>query len=380
MNITQKRGHVIKSKEPIATGIIDFAIYFKIVNLTRGCCFNMDKLDTPDTGSHNFSLARHVLPGVLFVLVIITVILMVYWSREPGLFDVNAEARKMHGQADEPVKGYVTTATLIHVTETLLEKQGGYLSNDIAPPGVLLDNIPNWEFGVITQVRDLARAMRNDFSRSQTQSTEDPDLSVADPHFHYDTDSWILPSTESEYRSGIKALKRYLGRLSNVHEQDAQFFTRADNLRDWLAIVEKRLGSLSQRLSASVGQVRINTDLEGDPMAKQSTAKPGVLEVKTPWLELDDVFYEARGSTWALIHFLHAVEIDFREVFEDKNALVSLRQIIRELEGTQGTIWSPMILNGTGFGFLANHSLVMASYISRANAAVIDLRNLLEQG
>jgi hypothetical protein len=28
----------------------------------------------------------------------------------------------------------------------------------------------------------------------------------------------------------------------------------------------------------------------------------------------------------------------------------------------------------------ANHSLVMASYISRANAALIDLRDLLEQG
>jgi len=60
--------------------------------------------------------------------------------------------------------------------------------------------------------------------------------------------------------------------------------------------------------------------------------------------------------------------------------LVSLRQIIRELEGTQDTVLSPVILNGTGFGFLANHSLVMASYISRANSAVIDLRNLLEQG
>ena len=206
----------------------------------------MDMLDTPEAGGHKLTLFRHVLPGVLFVYVIITVVLMVYWSREPELFDVNVEARKMQGQADEPVKGYVTTATLIHVTESLLEKQGGYLSNDVAPPGVLLDNIPNWEFGVITQVRDLARAMRNDFSRSQTQSTEDPDLSVADPHFHYDTDSWILPSTESEYRSGIKALKRYLERLSNVHEQDAQFFTRADNLRDWLAIVEKRLGSQDQ--------------------------------------------------------------------------------------------------------------------------------------
>ena len=29
---------------------------------------------------------------------------------------------------------------------------------------------------------------------------------------------------------------------------------------------------------------------------------------------------------------------------------------------------SPMILNGSGFGLMANHSLVMASYISRANA------------
>lgn len=37
-------------------------------------------------------------------------------------------------------------------------------------------------------------------------------------------------------------------------------------------------------------------------------------------------------------------------------------------------------MNGSGFGPIANHSLVMASYISRANAAVIDLRNLLARG
>ena len=42
--------------------------------------------------------------------------------------------------------------------------------------------------------------------------------------------------------------------------------------------------------------------------------------------------------------------------------------------------YRPVILNGTGFGFVANHSLVMASFISRANAAVIDLRNLLSNG
>jgi hypothetical protein len=129
-----------------------------------------------------------------------------------------------------------------------------------------------------------------------------------------------------------------------------------------------------------VGQERINTDLAGDPSASQSTTTNDQMRVQTPWLEIDDVFYEARGSTWALIHFLQAVEIDFYEILRKKNALVSLRQIIRELEATQAPISSPVVLNGKGFGIFANYSLVMASYISRANAAVIDLRTLLSQG
>lgn len=314
---------------------------------------------------------------VIYIVVILA--LMFIWDSEPDKFDAIAIASEKAGDESELVTGYVTTATLLEVMDQVLNKRGGYLSNDIMPPGVLMDNIPNWEFGVITQVRDLARALRNDFSRSQTQSTEDPDLMVADPQFHFDTESWILPSTEGEYETGLKAVERYLQRLSDP-AREAQFFTRADNLRDWLAIVEKRLGSLSQRLSASVGQYRVNTDLEGDTAARQSTQKPQMITVKTPWYEIDDVFYEARGSTWALIHFLKAIEHDFREVLDKKNALVSLRQIIRELEATQHFIWSPIILNGSGFGLVANHSLVMASYISRANAAVIDLRNLLEQG
>ena len=145
-------------------------------------------------------------------------------------------------------------------------------------------------------------------------------------------------------------------------------------------MIEKRLGSLSQRLSASVGQRRLNTDLAGDPDAAASTNEPMELEIQTPWLEIDDVFYESRGAAWALIHFLKAAEVDFADVLDKKNARVSLQQIIRELEATQATVWSPIILNGSGFGLWANHSLVMANYISRANAALIDLRELLAQG
>ena len=334
-------------------------------------------MQTPEQRSRQRTRIASV---VLLVFLLINLALMFYWDTEPDVFDVQQTAIIQDEGNEEIVTGYETTATLITVGEVLLNKRGGYLSNDVMPPSVVMDNIPNWEYGVITQIRDLARALRNDFSRSQTQSTEDEDLMQADPNFHIDNESWIFPASETKYREAIESIRRYQQRLKDRGKDEAQFFARADNLRDWLAIVEKRLGSLSQRLSASVGQIRINTDLEGDAEATQSTSKPNQMIVKTPWLEIDDVFYEARGSAWALLHFLKAMEIDLQDVLEKKNARVSVRQIIRELEATQATVWSPMILNGTGFGFLTNHSLIMASYISRANAAVIDLRNLLEQG
>jgi hypothetical protein len=328
-----------------------------------------------------FKSSRVLWIAVPSTLLLLCLVAMFYLNHEPPPFNPISRAT-IHAQAHghQVVTGYTTTATLVEAVDVMLTKRGGYMSNDILPPWVFLDNVPNWEFGVLTQVRDLARAMRNDFSRSQTQSTEDQDLAEADPLFHYDNGRWIPPDTEGRYRKGADALERYLTRLSSPTVPDAQFFARADNLTDWLAIVEKRLGSLSQRLSASVGQVRLNTDLSGDAQARQSTDSPDVVSVKTPWTEIDDVFYEARGTAWALVHFLHAMEVDFDDVLRKKNALVSFRQIIRELESTQEPLHSPMVLNGSQFGLFANHSLIMANYISRANAAIIDLGKLLQEG
>ncbi|TDJ64917.1 MAG: DUF2333 family protein [Proteobacteria bacterium] len=314
-------------------------------------------------------------------ITVLVICLMLVFDHEPDSFSVLDRAVDRAGDLEQArITGYVATATLIEIIDTLLGKRGGYLSNDISPPGVLMDNTPNWEWGVLVQVRDMVTVFRNDFSRSQSQSTENPDLIEADNRIRIDSEKWMFPAAEGEYRLAAKALSRYLVGLGMVTETGTQFFARADNLHTWLALVGKRLGDLSQRLGASVGQVRVNTDLAGDAYAEQSTDAPSVVVVKTPRLQVDDVFYEARGGTWALIHLLRAVEYDFAAVLEKKNALVSLRQIIRELEGCQEAIWSPIILNGRGFGFLANHSLVMASYISRANAAVIDLRSLLERG
>jgi hypothetical protein len=329
---------------------------------------------TPDDTARR-PLWQKITGIALLLVLLINIGLGWYWSRTPDVFWVEEMPA-----GKTSVVGYATIDTLIRVAETLLDKPGGYLSNDVTPPSVFLDNIPNWEFGVLQQVRDLARVTRNDYSRSQSQSREDPDLAIAEQKFFIDNNSWILPRTEAEYRDAIEGFRHYRDRLSGVDEADAQFFARADNLREWLAQVEKRLGSLTRRLGDSVADDVINTDLAGERANEANTTLPDRVVVRTSWFEVDDVFFEARGAAWALVHFFRAVEFDFASVLADKNAQASVRQIIRELETSLESLSSPMVMNGGGYGLFANHSLVMANYLARANAAIINLRELLDEG
>ncbi len=360
-------------KAEIKTGV------WKLTEWLKGLSWRLRETYRPE------NLKRKGLLGSVLLLTVAALVFAtfvgIYWSREPEAFDVHQVAlQRIDGDADRLVVGVIFTSTLIHIGEVLLDKPGGYISNDKLPPGLWLDNISNWEFGALVMLRDATSVLRNHIARSQSQSVEDKALAEADPRFNFRHDSWLLPGTEGEYRKGLDSLTDYLQRLSDPEHQQAQFFARADNLRQYLEIVEKRLGSLSQRLSASVGQVRVNTDLGGEAAARQSTRSDDVVVVKTPWLELDDVFYEARGATWALRALLQSLEHDFEDVLKKKNALISLRQIVRELDESQQSTFSPVILNGSGFGVFANYSLIMANYVARANAAIIDLRNLLEQG
>ena len=305
--------------------------------------------------------------GKLVVVLLLVYLIVIfgmawYWSREPELLQIHP-AHHLEAATDRTV-GTTTTQTLQDIARTLLEKNGGYISNDAFPPGVFMDDMPNWEYGVLTQLRDFSRILKETMARAPGQLREDNDLVVAESRFRFDSHSWMVPASESQYREGIEHLQSYQDRLRGNGSDNTVFVANAENLNAWLALVELRLNALSQRLSASVGPRRIDDGAGKEVM-------------QTPWLKVDDIFYEARGTTWALIALLKAVQIDFAETLKQKNAAEQLQQIIVELEETQQPVRSPMILNGSGFGILTNHSLVMASYITRSHAEIIELRSML---
>lgn len=303
----------------------------------------------------------------------------IYISIEPKQTDPIQATNKRIGEGNHPV-GATYTSTILELGEVLLNKNGGYVSNDILVKAKIYDNMPNWELGVVYMLRDAAESLRTDFSRSQSQSADNQYLRVHVPMLSFEHNSWILPSTESRYRNAMKGIDQYLQTIIDPDNQDAQFYARADNLVSYLKRVSSRMGGLSQNLVASVGKDRLNIDLSNERGAQSTTRTSDVRRDRTPWLLIDDKFWEARGSMYALTAIFKAIRIDFEGILSDKNALRSLDQIILEMEQTQAPLWSPIILNGGGFGFVASHSLTMASYISRANAAIIDLQHLLERG
>ena len=317
--------------------------------------------------------------GLLLILMFILSLVPSSFPEFPSQDTIRSEFEAEH-DGEEPPVGYHTTETLIRSIDIIVNKRGGFLSNDVMPPFVLMDNIPSWETGALRQARDLSLAMRNDITRSQSQSEEDPNLVQAQVLLNNDSEKWIFPSAEGKYNEAAQRLRNYREHLVDPDSREGDFYARSDNMVAALELMSKRLGSMSQNLAASVAEERRYTALANDPTSSSAKASPPAEVMKTPWMQVDNVFYQARGTTWAMLAYLKAFEEDFGRVLEDKNAHPSMDQIIRELESTQKALYSPMVLNGYEFGLIPNYSLAMSSYMTRANAGIIDIINLLRDG
>lgn len=285
---------------------------------------------------------------VLLVLYLVICIgLGIWWSQRPSDFSVEQAVAAQRGQAasSPAARGTVTVASLMTGIETLLDKPGGYLRNDVAPPGVWLDNMPSWEVGVLSQARLMAQALPA-LSAENAEALQEANEALAS-----DGQDWLYPAAEKRYAKAVDALGEYLASLSG--QGASGFVDNGSGLAEWLHSVGARFNELTHRLSASVD----------DPDAlRELGVGEAELPDATPWFRIDNIFFEARGDAWALMHLLEAIARDYADVLAKAGVAGDVERMIAELELAQRQIWSPIILNGSGFGIFANHSLVLANY------------------
>ena len=253
---------------------------------------------------------------LLFFLFLVLAALGGYWSREPARFAL--------ARANGPA-GTMLVATQARMAGILLDKPGGYLNNDVLPPGSLVDDIPAWERGVLVQMRDLAGVL------AESAPAPAPEPGAAAAALGVDPGAWGLPSVEAELGRARTAYQRHGERLRGPG--GAALALPEAGLRRWLVLAQARLDALSVRLNAA----------QSASLAAHGRVLPGTEAVPTStWSQVDDIFFEARGAAWAQLHLLKAAEADFAPLLATRRADLGLRAAIHELEATQQPLWSPV--------------------------------------
>lgn len=251
-------------------------------------------------------------------------------------------------KVDAP-SGYATTTMIVDLMQTQLKGFGGWLPNDMPPgPGSWLDNLPNFQLGVLQIVRHASRSLRDHLSRQRTSDAVHKRADLAFSAYANEAQRWIFPAAENAFQRGNRELEGFAEELG----ADAGFYPRADNLVYLLEPLISELGAVNNLLLRSASE--------------------------TSWWELDDNFYYAQGVGYATLGILQAAEVDFRGVLEDKNATEIYAQILATLEESDFNPW--MVANGNKDGFLANHSNNLKVYLEDARQKLNSLVSILKQG
>ncbi|MEX2606446.1 MAG: DUF2333 family protein [Kiritimatiellia bacterium] len=322
-------------------------------------------------------------------LLIIGTAISVYWNRIPRTFDVEEAARARtalyeHRKPDQILpRGYRTTSVIIHLADQLFTKPGGYLSNDWNPMSKIPDNMRNWEYGYVTQLRIMVQGLRYELSRSGPNSQEHESLRLAESKFNFTHDSLVLPSTESQYQEGIRLLESYLNDLNSASSEAKYFAARQDMVIRWLERQKVMLGNYTAQLQRNVGPATFDVGVLTQDVSTMTpfldAAKEDPDEVHG-FFERDDIFYQVRGGAYVMYHVMLAMRTDCEELFNSSKAMGIVNRVLNELENANNPMRSPMVLNGREFGFVQNHSMVMAAHLAKAHLAVQELQLQISGG
>ncbi len=242
--------------------------------------------------------------------------------------------------------------------------QNGWVSNDpFFLPGSMLDNMPNYQQGLMVAISRFVLELQDQIGRSRASSSIDTDLQRALGLLKYSPTVWLwdpsvslapTASSETQYRSGMRALESYNDRLSRGQ---AVFEPRADNLMVTLDGIGKDLGSATNDIDNQIDQNSGN------------------------WLDFhaDDVFYRTKGIAYAYALLLRDLGVDYKAVIQEKGAESIWQRLVGSLmDAAALRPW--IVVNGRPDAQLQpNHLAAEGFYIQRARTQLYEMIDILQK-
>ena len=252
------------------------------------------------------------------------------------------------------------TAALIHREVSV----NNWVANDpFFKPGVLLDNMPNFQQGVIYALSRFALELSDQLGRTRGSSEVDKDLDKAAGLLKYPGNIWIwdlstswkpTAPSEDQYKAARESLLAYNKRLA---AGEAMFERRADNLQATLL-----------RFTADIGSSSAIID--------QHLTLAGGWGFDTT---VDDIFYTAKGRLYGYYMILREMGRDFDKVIADRELSSSWARMLDSLR--QAASLDPIVVvNGAPDGAVVpSHLASLGFYLLRARTQLREIVNILQK-
>jgi hypothetical protein len=294
------------------------------------------------------------IPAFLFLLLILFAGAMLYVSKIDDNTQFTPQARTENG------------SYAVDMAAALIDREVntyGWTANDpFFMPGHWLDNMPNYQQGIIYALARFTLEMSDQIGRARGSSQVDADLDRAAGLLKYPGTVWLvnwrvswLPtaSSEAQYKAARTALLDYNRKVANGQ---AIFDKRADSLQVVLDRIAADLGSQSAAISTHI------------------ETESGLFD-----MQVDDIFYATKGRLYAYSKLLEALGEDFKPLIQERQLQSVWDQTLSSLQEA-ASLSPPIILSGKPDSLiLPSHLSAQGFFLMRARTGLHEISAILQK-
>lgn len=223
-------------------------------------------------------------------------------------------------------------------------------------PAYVLDNMPNFQIGIVDAVRDINIVLQR---MEGINAEQYDDLQQAGQMLNYAPNIWLLskkdafniaPSSNTQYRKAAKYLRKF--------NERADFLPQASHLPRFMEQISRKLTKLV--LKSEEHQQEHGSDIVD--------------------LHADDVFYHNCGYAFALSQIVKALGADYKDEILRHNVYTEWTYLLSSLQ--KAAAFQPVVVRcGKPNDLLTpNHLTEQNFYLTRALVAVEKIRTAMAQG
>jgi hypothetical protein len=255
----------------------------------------------------------------------------------------------------------------VAVTAAVLDREvnrSRWTANDpFFLPGYMLDNMPNFQQGVVDALARFTIEMLDHIGRVRGSSQSDADLETAAGRLKYPGTVWVWDptvslapqaSSEAQYRAALRALTAYNERLA---AGSAVFERRADNLQKALDRITADIGSASAVLDTHIAEHA------GDFIDTQA----------------DNIFYRTEGRLYGYYLILRELQADYDKVIAERELQATWGKMLDSLRAAIALDpW--VVVNGAPDSLVRpSHLTAQGFYLLRTRTQLKEIYDILQK-